>query len=141
MRTNRNGQYMPRARNVVLSIALIAAVFTGYLLVKRNDSPVRDQGGETADQAATRENVADPRKPFAQMYANGEAPDSAVRPQDDGTDCISPAQLESDPVLTAEYASARAAARLLHLRCPLRRHDVHRMCEYLRRMEDRRYDC
>ena len=104
MRTNRNGQYMPRARNVVLSIALIAAVFTGYLLVKRNDSPVRDQGGETADQAATRENVADPRKPFAQMYANGEAPDSAVRPQDDGTDCISPAQLESDPVLTAEYA-------------------------------------
>jgi hypothetical protein len=89
---------------VLLSIVLAATVFSGYLLVKWTDSPVGAKSSQTTRQAATQEAVAEAPKSLARMTSNEKTPDPASRRQDALADCISPAQLESDPVLAAEYA-------------------------------------
>jgi len=95
---------MPRARNVVLSIALIAAVLSGYLLVKRIDSPVLDKDIDNLQRRALRGNAAVANEAFAPTNPGEESMGREFDIDDDAATCLSFAQLESDPVLAAEYA-------------------------------------
>jgi hypothetical protein len=83
---------------------LAVTVFAGYLLVKRTDAPVGDNSSETTREGATQESVAESPKSLARMTSNEKVLDPAADHQHTLADCISPAQLASDPVLAEEYA-------------------------------------
>ena len=101
---------MPRARNLVLSIALIAAVFTGYLLMKRNDSTVDVENNDISSQEATETIVAKPTNPRETITSIEHNINPASGTQVDASNCLSQEQLESDPVLAAEIARFDALA-------------------------------
>jgi hypothetical protein len=89
---------------LLLSIVLAVTVFAGYLLVKRTDAPVGNNSSETTREGATQESVAESPKSLARMTSNEKVLDPAADHQHTLADCISPAQLASDPVLAEEYA-------------------------------------
>ena len=95
---------MPRARKLVLSIALIAAVFTGYLLMKRNDSTVDVENNDISNQEATETIVATPTNPRETITSIEHNINPASGAQVDASNCLSQEQLESGPELAAEYA-------------------------------------
>ncbi len=95
---------MPSARKLAVSIALICAVFTGYLLMKRSDPPVRNQRSESPYQTAAQEAISDAKKPVAQMNSSARTSDPTLQPRNEVSDCIRLTDFESDPVLSAEYA-------------------------------------
>ena len=103
MHTDWNGQSMFRARNLVLSIALIAAVFTGYMLMKWNDSTA---GGKNniSNQEAAQMTVAKPTNPRKTITSNEDNINPVSGAQVDACNCLSQKQLESGPELAAEYA-------------------------------------
>lgn len=65
---------------------------------------MRDHVSETTHQAATQEDIAEPSRPLAPMASNVKSHDTELQTQINPTECIDPTQLESDPVLLAEYA-------------------------------------
>ena len=95
---------MRRTQKLAVLIALVAAVFSAYWVVKRGQSPVHDQRSESPHQSVAQEAIAEAKGSTATINPGRKNSDSASDPLDEVADCISPAQLESDPVLAEEYA-------------------------------------
>ncbi|MGI9428035.1 MAG: hypothetical protein ACR2NM_05215 [Bythopirellula sp.] len=95
---------MPRSRKFGLSIALITIVFVGYFLASRYNPPPIDQGSENLQQATTRNNLTEPTHEFSPENLSKESLDAEFERSDKEADCISMEQLESDPVIAAEFA-------------------------------------
>lgn len=95
---------MHRTRNFLVSIALIAAVFSGYWIATREDSRTDDKNSDAPRQKANQYVSAETVGPLARPVAEKDDLDASLNIQDDVTDCLSPEQLDSDPALVEEYA-------------------------------------
>ncbi len=95
---------MPRVRSILLSILLTATGLAGYLLVKGINSQVGTDSSQATRQTVTQDAIAEAPQQLVRI-AKGER---SIRPaadrQGEAADCISPAELDSDPVLADEYA-------------------------------------
>lgn len=94
---------MLRARTVILFTVLIGSIVAGYLLVKRTESPAGDMTDKASHQARTSDVIAEWPE-YSEPAGSDDDLEELLGSQDDALACITPAQLESDPLLAAEYA-------------------------------------
>lgn len=95
---------MPRVRTVLLSILITATGLAGYLLVKGLNSQVGTDSSQPTRQAATKDADAEAPQQLARIAKDERSIRPAADRQREVADCISPAELDSDPVLADEYA-------------------------------------
>ncbi len=95
---------MRREWNILILVALTAAVAGSLWLARRDQLPSKEAGNETPHQAGMQDSLSEPAETYADVDSTQSFSEPELDAEDAAADCTRVASLQAEPALAAEFA-------------------------------------